>query len=882
MKHYFDFVTLGLGKREIKEPAGWDAAGFIIEQDEGRKGRDIRKAAAGSQMQLYADMHGHYFDYVLETFRRSPVEGVINYSVEILGTEYFVGKVSMITLVTDWVNKIEFSIQEPNSEIKTQYEVNVNLFNDKRLDGMDIAPCTKEYVYLPAKNVVQVSKWNNLGTTTMFSSGNTILPGFFNPIKNVEKYGVKSSLSWLFDGTTTNGGNAPSFYTSPPQDFKLIRAADNLSRGKAVINLNMTTIRRAGGIQSNLQVLGIFFKCVDNADWNTFKAATSTQIRFYDTGALMSEGQSYTYNGTQTIDLPDLERGEILYCVFLHAAQSDLSISENIFNACSIQVSYQSTSYNTIAPMVRLRDAIEYTTQSIAGLTIQAPNYEPGKEYYNQFICTTPLLRNLLDKPFNITFKDLVEEFIQPETNGDYELNRDGYVFIGSENDFYSDTLMLDFTTIDTPIKATLQKYSCEINDRYTANKFELKFKNYASQKEAETDNTYDIVHGELQADLRLPSTPNARQIEIGFIRDAAYIEQARRKAFDLSDTSATQDDDKIYILDCIYDSNLKQNTETSLLQHDANGTTLVLRNDSSFSWDLLGIGAGSTFTISSSGNQGSYIVTEVTPQALTLNRTSAGNATDIAEENTRYTYFIRAEVTYVARTNQGFVAVEGVADTRRYVNLNYTAKRIMVNKYGQYLSGYSKLNGNTPIKITKYINNPGAATRLVTEAQPLVEGADFIADLEPVISPLIYEMSVPMNLSDCLNLQNLIQSVRGYIVYEDPSGFKKKGYIKKLEWKANSFGEEDPEGLAEMIVEEKYEKFILTITKIGGVILLNGNENSPLYTINYQINDIGRLSIYDDRGALLIDDVPYDKVQVNNSNNAANPAQLLQWLSLL
>lgn len=878
MKHYLEFVSINLGKIEIQEPIGFDGADFNIKQDDGRKGRDVLYAAVDSQLTLN-DMPEHYLEYVIETFDRFCSEGIVKYFVEIDGDEYHIGNIDFVTIETDRLTFATFSIIEPveNALFKARFDTKVNQFSDKTLDDENISPCTTQKVLVKAKNISQTSKWSNTQEIVAYVEGTNSLPGYFNVIKNQEQYDIQDSLTWLYDKASVPGEG--DTYTSPPQNFKVIRAENNLVRGSAVLKLHLKSEwTNLNPPETNMRVRGRFFKGIDNESLSDFAINEQNGILFYDSGTLDPTHTSYEANTTLNIPLPDLNRGEVLYFVFKHVAGTQRALSKNTFYECELTITYQSVAYNTIVPMVRLIDAMRYTTNSISGLPVTAPRYEFGGEYYDQFICSTPMLRNLLDKPFNITMKDLVEELIQPECNGDYEMTRNNGVFFGFEEDFYRDYLIYDFTQADTPVKLQVKNFSNKINQRYACNLFELGFKNYASQKENEDKNTYDIVHGELQADTRLKLAINTKQVEIGFIRDASYIEQSRRKSFDLSDSSATQDDDKIYILDCVYDTSIKFFTETSMLQHQADGNTLILKNDSSFSWLLLGIVPGDDFRIFTGDNEGQYTVVAVTGTALTLQ--SQVSPVDIDEENTKYAYRVSSDVTYVARTNEGFQTIAGVADTSRYTNLRFTLKRIMRSRYNNWLGTATSYNGGKPVKITDYVNNPDGATQLTNESAPVIEGADY-TPTSKILTPYLYECTIPMEMSDFFIIQEKVQTERGYVKLLNVDGLPLKGYIREMSWHPTELGVENPMGEANLTLEEKYQQFYLTIFKAQqGIFIINGDESSPLHSFDWEFDLLGKVTLFDDSGKAVTPKVPYDKVQVNNSGNATSATELMQWLT--
>ena len=56
-------------------------------------------------------------------------------------------------------------------------------------------------------------------------------------------------------------------------------------------------------------------------------------------------------------------------------------------------------------------------------MTLDSPRFDFGGEFYDQFAFDGKLIRQFTDKPFNVTFKDLMEGI--QEVNADYQINDD-------------------------------------------------------------------------------------------------------------------------------------------------------------------------------------------------------------------------------------------------------------------------------------------------------------------------------------------------------------------------------------------------------------------------------------------------------------------------
>lgn len=865
IKHQLEFVTSGHGKKEIQEPVGFDGADFTIQQEENRKGRDVFYAGGNIKLKIYKKTFQH-FDILKYNLDRYGFEAVIRYIISFDGVEYTVGELADI--VTDETTYIEFTIVEVGERalFKARLDVKTNLLSNETLDGEEIEPVTLHNVYVKAKPIVQKSEWewtlpelneNFIGYGQDFA--------FIAPYPTLKTFGIKDSAPPFEPYQTT---------VSLPPASELERIADETTVIRAATNLKDVKISLKG---INLQVsnTGLF---------------VTTRIRVnYGTSYTIGQFQSQTLF-TSSASIINLVNKDYEFTIpFVNETTKiwiQISVSQpfsapgatpvsntNIqYSGGTMNISATSIAKDSVVPMVRLIDAMRYNAKSTANLDVSAPHWEEGGEYYNQFITSQALMRLLTDKPFYIETKGIVEDYL-PEVNGDYQMLPDNTVFYGrgknEDDDFYRNYEIANFTKNDFDDEyvglqgGQIEGFQTSFNPRFSIKSISYSNKIYASQKEETEENTYDIVHG--MASFLTPNKKglNKKDISFGWVRDAYSWEDARRKSYDISDTAATPDDDKIYILDVVPLSDAdRTNRETSLIKQDQDEALLVLTNDQSFSWVQLGIVQSTPFKILNGNNTGEYIVYNVTPTVLTL---IGGDPESQQPINLTFEYYVDPFVTtLVNRTNEGFQRIENLSEGTNYSNLNFTVKRNILNYYQSYLATACLYHPNEVMRLTEYKNNPDAITQLTTETEAGSEGVNFIPSTTPILSPLLKNVNIVMTLQDFFNLDALQRTERGFITTMNADGTLLKGYIKSMTTTVISKGGLDGSELickAEAQLEEKYTPIEMTITAYDDTVIINGEIAPSGFT--YDIVEL-KLSIFDEVGRLLHNPTYYDKVTIN------------------
>lgn len=857
IQFFFNFISSAHGRKEIDEPTGFDAAGFNIKQDSGRWGRDVVYSGGEAKFSI-SPLKNHYFELMMYNRLKFGFEAVVKLEVDFGDGIEVVGDIDFATMSTNKVNRCEFTVVQENTQaiFKRRYDTNINLFSFKDLDGNAIEPCQTVDMLLKAKPIIAVSEWK----IAPFDYGEPpndapVAPNefafysngvYFNPMQAQVKYDIKDSLSWL-----TN------FDTDDANNFAAVRALTNLKNVRIEFDTNILYKYRPNEYVSGLDKagsLGLYVAWGENA---TQAVLDGNYVTVWYNGSTAESNSNFQLPNQMAAVIPFVNATEKIFVYFRVGSQNGAVNRIQFSGDDSFKITATAIALNTVIPVVRYIDAIKYAVKSASGLETVAPRWEYGGEFYEQYITTALLMRNLRDKPFNITNKDIVENNIRPEVNGDYEIQADSDVFFGLYPDFYRNYEVGRYE------QAQFEDFSTTTNERYTLNKVKLGFKNFASNKEAEQDNTLDIVHGNLEGLFANRNVEDSRDPSIGFVRDAFLIEQTRQKAYDISDNTATSDDSKIFIIDAVTLPAGTSFTETAELQHQADGVLLVLKNTGRFSWQLLGIEPPSIFTIYNGDNAGAYFVQSVTDTELTL-LASSGTPEDIAAQNTTFKYFIKNSVRLTNRTNEGFSNIQNLEDGNNYANLRFTNGRILRNYFNQELATANLNRRTEPIKITKYENNPDAATQYTGE--PLIrEGADFLPT-NPILTPDLFEMTLIMSLAEYWRLQNAIRTERGYITAYDAAGDIISGYVKEGEWTpltTDAGNNDEMLGAFRCTLEERYVAYTMEIIAQTDVFMING-EIQPA-GFSFSIDSLGFLTIFDSNGKRLNNPVQYDKVRVNN-----------------
>lgn len=878
IKHVVNFIKPNYGKIEVIEPIGFDAVDFGIEQEEGRLGRDVSFVGNRKSLRFTDHMHYTVFPIFMDAINDYGYEAEIKHEIHYTDDIIVLGEYDLANCKTDGKTFIEAGLQEENYRVllKRREDINTNLFSSEDLDGNPITPVQTHNVLVKAKPTVAISKWESEGliVENYGSFGQDFAA--IAPFPQLTQYDIKTTLSPFYSYKEDTFSNVEQAL----DEATILRAQTSLANVKIKLtNINLSVTTTGAQVTTVIRV-----------GWgNSYAAGTYSFHTFFTSNSDFVDINDQDYEYT----IPFLNNTDFVFLIIsvgsgAGSSPTPVSTSQITYSGGDLTIEATAIAADTVVPMVRLIDALKYTVKSTSGLDISAPRWEEGGEFYDEFITTTPLMRNLIDKPFNISFKEITDDYY-PEPYGDFQIEKDGTVFMGRYPDFYANYECGVFTQSNyLKGKPTnqFQGYEKTYNPKFRINQFKYEYSSFASQKESEQANTYDILHGVRQSLVPITKDQNRKEVKVGWIRDPFLIEQARQKAYDLTDTAATQDDDKKYPLSIVpLEEADRTRTYTFPTQHVASGMTLTLLNDQTFSWVLLGITPGTPFIIvNPATNLGQYTVQSLDDRKLVLLKTSGGAPSDISEANTTFKYVItNIAAQYTIRTDEGFAEIENIADGDNFANLLYTVQRNTRNYYSQYLAACCAYTGDALIKKTLYSNNPEAYTRLSSETVGITEGEDF-KPTGAILTPVLHKAKLIMTFKEYFQLEENLRTYRGFIRFHDANGMPLTGYIQKGEFKILNKGYDEMEdyvGELECEIEERYQPFYLELYKAPDTgLILNGVDYGSGF--DWSIDSYGKLHIFDETGKLLYVPVEYNRVKVNNSGQASSPVQLTQWLNAI
>lgn len=878
IKISLDFVSSQRGILEIDEPVGFDKAGFTISSEKGKLGRSVSFAGGkkGFTFRINKDSLGKNHFEAFEWLNHT--KNTIGYNATVLLNIHFDDNINEIgeiefgtTYKTDGYSYVEFNVIQ-NSKVQlfeNRKDTNVNLLSTTDLDNNPIDPIRQYKLLQKALPSIKNSKWINPIVGTVVVNDNPVPnPDVFNVIRGNEESEIPNSLSYYEihdEGTAEN--------------FVYIDSKTTLTN--LVIKFDLDVIFRYRPQENNSLTNDKFGEISLRLRYGkTYEDSTRVTI-WQGNKVEGTSNQEYTLPKKLEYTLNELEVTDKVW-IFFRSTQGNGAVTRTTFNECSITMSATSTGYSTVFNVVRLVDAMRFVAKYISGNDISAQRWDVGGQFYNQFITSASLIRNLKGKPFNISQKFLIDDYL-PEVNGGCQTNADGTIYYGLYSDFYRRSEIGMF--LSEPAE-----YSETTNDEYFCQNLEYKYKTFQSQKEEEKENTNDIVHGEAQLLYPNPKGQNTKTVTVGVIRDPQSIKAIQEKSYRVPDNAATSDDDKVYIIDSVVvDTRNTYIEETAFLQHTVDGNVLTLRNqtenDGGFDWSVLGIVPGFNFFIIKGVNStpDAYKVISLNKNSITLQAPIGFTPVGDNGTSTRFRYSAVSDL--VNRTNEGFQLITGLNNNNSFGNLLFTVGRNIRSYYSEF-NATMCLNTVDSIKVTKYNNNPNLSTTLnatpTSKFLPLVEGASFRPS-NPILSQTEINTTISCSLQEWIDLYNKIQTERGYIRIIKPDGMPCRMFVRDGVFTAKSAAIYDGAvyyGQADITGEELYMKSELDIVGsiTDGISINDEIIPSDWY---YSVDEYGKLSIFDYTGELLFIPTTYNKVSINGSV-ASTKSDLIKRISTI
>ena len=863
---YLNFKNDATGLVEITEPVKFDGASFTVEQDKGRYGRDISYGNEEVSLEFY----GGIFDngltmgltQLLDYHKTYGFESEVEFILKKNGVNFTIGLLDFQMAKTDLLTYFECKIIQENNRaiINRRKEINVDVFSDKDLDLNTITPLTTENILLKAKPVLQASEWKSVGSKT-FSADSVDPTRFwcaFNLAQTNTSTGIENSLNWLEDIIYVNS-------ILDAEKFGLLYAQNRLNDIKVTATIDMTYVVTQGALP-DFGFVALYLCWGDTFDPSN--TSTTRHLLYNDTWGSTVE-KTVVLNDTFEFTIDEVNQGGKvwLFWAVIGSADCNVDITHRNFNAKAQAVS---TSIDSVIKGVRYIDLFKQNVKSISGLTIDAPKFDVGGEFYDQFAFNGKLIRQYTDKPFYVNFKDLTEGL--QELNADYQINQND-VFLGQYNDFYNNVDLGGY------LQAPDSEFNTNFNDRYSINAFNYSYKTFEQNKDE--SNTIDSIHTEAQFLLPNKLVENVKKVEVNYIRDPFSIEASRRQGINTKESTSLDNDDKIFLID-IYplDPSSVGGFGLRLLMRMNDSKLEILNNTlngegTPFDWTLLGFSVGSEFSIISGKNIGNYIVFSLEKEKIVL--TPVGFTPSFQGDGYIKTEYPLNNVSYVNRTNQGFTEILNLSSGDNYSNLRYSIKR-NINHWESYLKTASKYKPNGIIQNTFFKNNGLLSTKYGTETIPTIEGSNInVTDLnDAILSPMAYKTKVIAEFETVKTLLDNLATQKGFIRVIDTNNRVLKIHPTKLdyEWMSN---------LLTIEGEQRNESDFVTIDTIG-TELVNINEvgyDSIILKRNWFKIDGFFITLYDFNNIPLINPTRIEKVKVNGVyyTNAVNLADAINGL---
>jgi len=860
--YFLEFTSDSLGRVQIDEPIGFNALNWVLSRGDNMYARDVSFNSGEFELE-FVDQRNHAIENLLYYLHYYGYNAKVRLILNIDGDDNVLGDLDFTKSSTDDLTYLKLKIiQDSDLQIiKRRNDIKVNLKSDKSLDGITISPLVPQNVLVYAKPTYQTSVWEQ---PTPYSNTMNTKDNYrayaVNPCVNITQSDIKDTLTF-FDIETNN-----------PSSFLVIRAVDNMKNiSISIEDVSISLYAYFTGAGAGTPHGKVYFNF--SIGYQNPTDPTPTRIDLETATLNKTESFSIT-NKDYNITIDSLQRGGLIFIYnYVILENNSLPSPTRKWN-CDANISIlkttitsENTAYNTVTKAFRFIDVARYVINSISGKSLTAPSYDTGSDYYSTFITNGDLLRGLDTNPFTLSLEDIKKSALT-ESNGDIEVN--DTVFMGMYKEFYNPTEIWFFD--NKQFSQTVKKF----NEKYAINQFNYKYDKYQSQKENEVGNTYDVIHGENENVLNSKFVENKKEVKIQWIRDAFMISEAQQKAYVVSKSTATQNDDDIYAIDTSLLVGSEIFNETTILNHwyDEVNNRLSLRNDASINFILLGIVVGSSFIIKpNDNNAGNYTVFSVketelilTPIALVIGSNNNG------VRSTKYSYAISSSYCpYKSYTNEGFTAITNLKAGDKYANLRYSLKRNILNYYSEYLATANIYNRNVPIKSTFYKNNPNCITTYLGNT---VKEEDEFSPTNQILTPMIYDNMIFSNIEfdDFITIQNKVRTERGFI-----STLDNKGNIIKIFPTELSYNDLEKE--LTISGEEKFQQAYMTIEQNSGIIIIN-NETYVL-SINYTITENYYINIFSDTNRRLYNAVFWDKVSINGAT-ASNIMELKGWLDLI
>lgn len=859
------------------EPVGYDSVDFNLQQESGRYGRDISFAGGEIELEFTPMAHPEVFDKIVEQFEKHGFEADVVIRI-VIGNREFKGNLDFLT--ADYNGHDSFKcmmLQESKSTIlKRRSDLPVDLFSDKDLDKNDSLPVETENVFIRGVETAVSSKWDNPDGENSFllSIRNNIVPmplqylqetAYINASNRFEG-DIKSSLGWM-DKIKNQKKVIISDYDggwyNPVFSPQLVNAQTDLNNVLVSVDFDESYFEIVSSY--NFKSVVKFIVRVGDDFFNPREEYTLQNFERTNGGNNESVSQYFV---NQDITIPKVLKDENIWAFFFIDVRKNISSYENFkcdlvlhHKDVKIEIKALEQNFDLLTSGVKLYDAVSKVIRDTCGLPLSFKLAEVGA-LKNSYLFTGDMIRGI--KSFKLSFDDIVDWF--PELNLDYEITKEESVFIGRYEDFYTNN------EIDVFEDVAFDTFKYSENELYAINKFTYEYEKYQSQKEDTENYTKNIIHGKAEYHINNKQVGESKEVKVSWVRDPFMLKEMIDKAFRESEKTSTNEDNTVYIIDTTNMSGTDFNIRKSAMlfheRYDGTGEVLILKNDGSFRFDLLGIRPGSQFTIHNTQNgEQTYQVGFVYPNYIEL--FSDVPVFSLGEEFTEFTYsltygsnntpVVTKKAKYIKRKTEGLVSPE------TFANYDFSVKHNIDRYWRTWISTCVK-NSINP-ELLKYDNNPDYKEYAWTMTFPSVpvvshhEGADInVSNVTPILDTKIAETKIIMPFERYIRISDLLRSgERGFIRTFDPKNRPIYIYPQSMtaRYKASGLKEVDVKGELKNISESVN----VSRNRSGAYIV-------GFYTfqrLNYSVVNEDTVQFKDMNDMPILKLYKYDKVQVNS-----------------
>lgn len=720
----------------IDEPINFATVDFQLSQKDKGYGRDVSFNGGETQFE-FVKYRNHYLDKLLSYNKTYGFESIVELIITCGTVTTIIGELDFATAITDDFEYFKCKVIQQSSKqiVKRRKSVKVDLLSDKDIDGNPITPLEKKNLILIAKPLYQSSRLEQKEDVTAqrgvhsYGSGRTRYRLW---ARELVDFSIDDTYSPIDDGTS--------------EGVKILNAQTALRNVNVKVSEFTCEYKlynsNGGGVASG------YFGVRWGLGFND-AATVATEIRIPESEFFFNIGnQTHTYTKPLDVTIPSLPATHNvwvyhnLYITHSGGGYSEIRVTQNRMN---IDLVAETLSSDSVVYSFRLVDVMRQVVKSISGLDIYAPRFDVAGEFYDNRLVNGNFLRKidlildkenkLVNKAFLISLEDLEKSL--GEFNADWEIDNNGKVFFGIEDDFYTETSIKTFTNIQ------FSSFNKSFNPKFQINEFNYGYKTFQSLKENEELNSSDVINGQSKWVLQNKSVENKKDVSIEWIRDSFSIESNRRKALEIESNTASQEDDSLFIIDS-KDTPLNQTGSVSIsCGHRYIESTGLLGLQSTINFENLPFNVGDIFKIVSPTtiNIGTYIVDSMDGSKIELDRQSdptptTGVVTTFVWDDDNVFSDPVPPITYTFTHNYTKTLNNGTLRLSRATTFSETYQvgdfieitTCPINKGKYEILNVNNFSGNAYLDLTR-LDDPSVIEGV---------GTDFQYTLNPLINPFI------------------------------------------------------------------------------------------------------------------------------------------------